>query len=453
MKKVFLCMLLCGIVRLAANAAQRPDQLASDEDKLQWFKEARFGMFVHWGLYSVLGGTYDGRTMPDTTLPNGKSWYAEWIQQRLEVPDSAYQALAKQFHPDHFNADEWIHEAKNAGMKYFVITAKHHDGFALWDSKVSDFDIAATPLKGRDILGELVKACKKYGLKYGFYYSHWQDWEHPKGAIPYWKPAREDKDFEQYWQEKSLPQVRELIEKYDPDLLWFDTWDDEAKLLITPRRRDELVHLVRSMSSKCLINGRIAMHDPGDDIDFLEMMDNAYPKGLLEKPWQTPATMNHTWAWHSKDFNWKSSGQMLRYLVSNASKGGNYLLNIGPKPDGTLPLPAVRRLREMGAWMLTNGEAVYATQPVHIKTSEQVVLTQKEVDGLSYIFVHILDEVKENKIWLSLKPAEILSCQLLETGEEQQVLANQQGGVDIHLSPKENYDNSIRVLKLIRRKP
>jgi len=449
MKKVFLLMAVLGFFYECSNARQSPNLLVAENDKIQWFKEARFGMFVHWGLYSVLGGTYDGRTMPDTTLPNGKSWYAEWIQQRLEVPDKVYQSLVKEFNPVFFNADEWIQEAKNAGMKYFVITAKHHDGFALWDSKVSDFDIAATPLKGRDILGELVEACKKYGLKYGFYYSHWQDWEHPQGAIPYWKPARADKDFEKYWQEKSLPQVQELIEKYDPDLLWFDTWDEEAKELITPKRRDELVNLVRSLSKKCLINGRIAMHDPGEDIDFLEMMDNAYPKELLEKPWQTPATMNHTWAWHSKDFNWKSSGQMLRYLVSNASMGGNYLLNIGPKPNGTLPLPAVRRLREMGAWMLTNGEAVYATHPVDIMASEHVVLTQKEMDGRLCIFVHILDDVKENKISLQLKDKEIISCQLLETGEELEVAANQQGGVEIQLSPKSKYDNAIQVLKLI----
>lgn len=420
-------------------------------DRLKWFEEAKFGMFVHWGLYSLLGGTYNDHTLPDTTLPNGKSWYAEWIQQRLEIPDDEYQALAKQFNPMNFNADEWIAEAKNAGMKYFVITAKHHDGFALWDSKVSDFDIGATPIRGKDILGELVAACKKYGLKYGFYYSHWQDWEHPQGALPYWKTPRPDAEFEKYWKEKSLPQVQELIERYDPDLLWFDTWDDEAKGLITPKRRDELIALVRSLSGKCLINGRIAMHDPGDDIDFLEMMDNAYPKEMQQKPWQTPATMNHTWAYHSKDYNWKSSGQMLRYLVSNAAKGGNYLLNIGPKGDGSLPLPGVRRLREMGAWMLTHGNAVYATTPVTgIALSSDVAYVQKIVDGKQEIYVHMLTYPESGRLILPFTAEQIASCEVIDTGE---LLAPEQtsAGLVINFPKEVPFDESIWVLKCIMR--
>ncbi|WP_134087649.1 alpha-L-fucosidase [Olivibacter sp. XZL3] len=450
MKKFFSVLLLFFSLQQSSVGQQVPESV---DDKVQWFKEARFGMFVHWGLYSVLGGTYNGRTMPDTTLPNGKSWYAEWIQQRLEVPDAVYQALAKQFNPIRFNAEDWIREAKNAGMKYFVITAKHHDGFALWDSKVSDYDIAATPLKGRDILGELVDACKKYGLKYGFYYSHWQDWEHPQGAIPYWKPARESRDFEKYWKEKSLPQVQELIERYDPDLLWFDTWDEEAKDLINPARRDELISLVRKLSKKCLINGRIAMHNPGEEIDFLEMMDNSYPKELLEKPWQTPATMNHTWAWHRGDFNWKSAGQMLRYLVSNASKGGNYLLNVGPKPDGALPLPAVRRLREMGAWMLTHSEAVYATQPVDgLEADKGVVLTQKNVNNQRILYVHVMEERADNTVKLPIAADKVQRCQLLETGEELGLTEDGTAGLMIQLPAKASFDSAIRVLKVEMKK-
>ena len=172
----------------------------------------------------------------------------------------------------------------------------------------------------------VVKACKKHGLKYGFYYSHWQDWEDPDGAMPFWYPWRPDEDFEKYWQRKALPQVKELIEKYDPDLLWFDTWGWDNH--ITPERRDELIRLVRTYSDKCLINGRICFSNPGENIDFLEMHDNSYPKEMLDKPWQTPATMQNSWAYHSKDYNWKPATRMLRYLVSNTSMGGNYLLNV-----------------------------------------------------------------------------------------------------------------------------
>ena len=329
-------------------------------EKVEWFKEAKFGMFIHWGLYSILEGTYNGHTMPDTTFPQGNSWYAEWIKPRLEVPDDYYNGLIKEFNPVNYDPDSWVREAANAGMKYLVITSKHHDGFALWDSDVSDFDIMNTPYK-KDLIAPLVAACKKYGLKYGFYYSHWQDWEDPDGAMPYWYPWRPDEDFEKYWQRKSLPQVKELIEKFDPDLLWFDTWD--WKTHITPERRDELIRLVRSLSDKCLINGRICYDNPGDNIDFLEMHDNSYPKEMLSKPWQTPATMQNSWAYHGKDYNWKPSSRMLRYLVNNTSMGGNYLLNVGPKADGTLPAPAIRRLREMVAWLGANGEAVFGAVP------------------------------------------------------------------------------------------
>jgi len=416
--------------------------------KTQWFEEARFGMFVHWGLYSILGGTYKERTMPDTTLAHGKSWYAEWIQQRLEIPEDEYKALAKEFNPANFNADEWIKLAKEAGMKYFVITAKHHDGFALWDSQVSDFDIGSTPLKGRDILGELVAACKKYGLKYGFYYSHWQDWEHPQGALPYWKPARNTVDFEQYWKQKSLPQIKELIERYDPDLLWFDTWDSEAKTLITPERRDELITMIRKLSAKCLINGRIAMHDPGNDIDFLEMMDNSYPKTMQNKPWQTPATMNHTWAYHEKDYNWKSSGQMLRYLVSNASKGGNYLLNIGPKGDGSLPIPGIRRLKEMGAWLLSNGESIYATkQSEDLMASKDILFTQRRLNKNQVaIYAHVVGNLPNNTLTIQIDHP-ILSCQLLETKEVLKYSISG-GNLTINLPTRATFDNSILVVKI-----
>lgn len=389
-------------------------------NRADWFEEAKFGMFVHWGLYSILEGSYNGHTLPDTTFKNGRSWYAEWIQQRLEVPEKTYQALAGQFNPAKFNADEWILEARNAGMKYFVITSKHHDGFALWDSKVSTYDIGSTPFK-RDILGELVRSCKKYGLKYGFYYSHWQDWEHPGGEWPGWsKIERTDAEFEKYWQQKSLPQVAELIKRYDPDLLWFDTWDEPTK--ITDKRRDELIALIRKMSPKCLINGRISFASPGNDIDFLEMHDNQYPAVVLQRPWQTPATMQESWGWHAKDYRWKPAAQMIGYLVGNTAKGGNYLLNVGPKPDGTIPPMAIKRLREMGGWLAANGEAVYGAGPLPALTGgaalpkqmELAYTYKKDKDGSAYIYISLL-KPQPQQIIFPFPYKKILDCRLLET--------------------------------------
>lgn len=195
----YLALFLCSLCMLSQNiSAQKKQSLSLDESKAEWFKEAKFGMFLHWGLYSVLEGSYNGHTMPDTTMPQGNSWYAEWIQARLDIPATEYRKIKDRFNPTRYNAEQWVKEAKNAGIRYIVITAKHHDGFALWDSKVSDFDIKNTPYK-KDLLKPLVDACKKYGLKYGFYYSHWQDWEHPCGAVPDWKTQRTSEVFEKYW--------------------------------------------------------------------------------------------------------------------------------------------------------------------------------------------------------------------------------------------------------------
>ncbi len=434
----FLLAFLC--VGCAEKTTPKEVSMKLDPSKVEWFKEAKFGMFIHWGLYSILEGTYNGHTMPDTTFPQGNSWYAEWIKPRLEVPDDYYNGLINEFNPVKYDPDSWVREAANAGMKYLVITSKHHDGFALWDSDVSDFDIMNTPYK-KDLIAPLVAACKKYGLKYGFYYSHWQDWEDPDGAMPYWYPWRPDEDFENYWQRKSLPQVKELIEKFDPDLLWFDTWD--WKTHITPERRDELIRLVRSLSDKCLINGRICYDNPGDNIDFLEMHDNSYPKEMLSKPWQTPATMQNSWAYHGKDYNWKPSSRMLRYLVNNTSMGGNYLLNVGPKADGTLPAPAIRRLREMGAWLGANGEAVYGAVPSGLKVDDpDVYLTEKQEGDKRFLYVFIA-EAKASVTIPSMLSKGVSS---LETGQPLEV-STAGGQTVINLPDNLFKDKSIVVLK------
>ncbi len=405
-----ILLLLC--LSTFAYPQQNKSNLSLDPAQSQWFRDAKFGMFIHWGLYSILEGSYNGHTLPDTTFANGKAWYSEWIQMRLEVPGKEYRKLAQSFNPVNFDADAWIREAKNAGMRYFVITSKHHDGFALWDSKVSDFNVINTPF-GRDVLAELVAACKKYGLKYGFYYSHWHDWEYPGGALPHWMDRVPDEEFEKYWRAKSLPQIKELITMFDPDLFWFDTWNEESH--ITDERRDELIGMIRSLSPKCLINGRISYYNPGENIDFLEMFDNAYPDAIMDKPWQTPATMQHSWAWHANDFNWKSADRMIGYLVNNTSKGGNYLLNVGPKADGSFPLPAVRRLREMGAWLLVNGDAVYGASPVKQEVPEGIFLSQKQQNGKSYLYISIT--TKHDDVKLNIPAGNtIRNCKVLETG-------------------------------------
>lgn len=399
-----------------------PLSLISDtEARSQWFQDARFGMFIHWGLYSELAGSWGGRTMPDPSLPNGDNWYSEWIQTRLEVPREEYQKLVHTFNPTQFDAEFYAREAELAGMKYLVITSKHHDGFALWDSAVSEYDLGATPYKG-DLLGDLVEACRKRGIKVGFYYSHWQDWEHPGGAVPAWPgtpqyPSQED--FDRYWYEKCLPQVAELMDRYDPDLLWFDTWYVNAGKLISPAKRDELIDMIRSKSERCLINGRILAHDPGPRVDYLSAGDNEFPERNMGRPWQTPATMYKSWAWHANDFNWKSSDMMTQLLVQNASLGGNYLLNIGPYANGEIPAPSIRRLREIGAWLYAHGESIYGAYPLDdIPAPEWGRLTtRKTKDGERIVYAHVMEWPVGRPINLPAALGPALSATVLETGE------------------------------------
>lgn len=420
--KLQLIALLSLLFALPLIAQQPPvaSQPMTTEERTQWFRDARFGMYIHFGLYSILAGSYNGHSMPDPTLPNAKGWYAEWAQTRLEVPAAAYQALAKQFNPVNFDAEKWISEADNAGMKYFVITSKHHDGFALWPSQVSDYNITLTPFKDRDILMELKKACQKHGIKFGLYYSHWQDWNAVGGAWPQWSTTkRTSEEFGKYWEAKAIPQVKELITRYDPDLLVFDTWGDkDERLHITAARRDELIHVIRTMSPRCVINGRILYSNPGPDVDYVDMNDNHYPdpNQPMTRPWQTPATMVRSWGWHAGDHDWKPVSQMLGYLIGNTSRGGNYILNIGPKPDGSFPDVAIGRMRQMGGWLAANHEAIYGAGPVKMTPPAGVALTQQAVDGRTLIYASLLATQPDNRLELPIKADTITDCTILDTG-------------------------------------
>jgi len=361
-----------------ANSTESPytvdqvDTMPKSATDNNWMADTRFGMFITFGLYSIPAGVWQGEEM-------GRNDYAEWIRAQWRwpqpsggIPRKDYDTLLARFSPDKFDAEEWIRLASEAGMRYFVITTKHHDGFALWDSSVSDYDLAATPFgaRGRDLLGELARACRKYGVKLGFYYSHWQDWEHPGGALPPWPeitndpPLKQPSDeaFGNYWEKKCLPQVAELIERYQPDMFWFDTWSNGAKNQVTTARRDQLINLIREKAPKCMINGRIASHDPAG-ADFISMGDNQFPDGnnAPKVPWETPGTMNHSWGYHRLDFQWRTFDQLLDAVITNAHHGGAVTLNVGPLPDGSFQQAARRRLKEFAAWMEINESALHPT--------------------------------------------------------------------------------------------
>ena len=354
---IFAFLSACAVLvaSLAASARQQPPAASAadpmKEKRLEWFREAKYGLFIHWGLYAIPAGEWKGRRIPGI---------GEWIMNRAKIPVKEYEQLAKQFNPVKFNADEWVQLAKDAGMKYIVITSKHHDGFALYDSKVSTWDVVdATPFK-RDILKELAAACAKQKMPLGFYYSQSQDWHHPGGASNDWDfPSDADKDksgaFDRYLVEKAQPQVRELLTGYGPvALVWFDT----PRLMTNrPDRADPFTQIVRTLQPMTLIDGRL-----GVEGDYVTTGDNVIPPEIQKQAWEVPATINHTWGYRKDDHDWKSPGQIVFKLVDIVSKGGNYLLNVGPMADGVIPQPSQDNLRHVGRWLKINGEAVYGAR-------------------------------------------------------------------------------------------
>ncbi len=271
------------------------------------------------------------------------------------MPVREYEKLASRFNPVKFNPDEWVQLAKDAGMKYIVITSKHHDGFAMFHSKASAYNIVdATPFK-RDALKELADACARQNMRLGFYYSQSQDWHEPNGAGNELDFGPDDKkDYDQYLRGKAEPQVRELLTSYGPvALIWFDT-----PRMMTGDRGQRFADIVRSLQPNTLIDGRL-----GTEGDYRSTGDNIIPGQVLGDAWETPATINHTWGYRTDDTDWKSPGQIAFKLVDIVSKGGNYLLNIGPMPDGVIPQASQDILRTVGRWLQVNGEAVYGAGP------------------------------------------------------------------------------------------
>ncbi|MFW6156053.1 MAG: alpha-L-fucosidase, partial [Armatimonadota bacterium] len=319
---------------------------------MSWWRDARFGMFIHWGIYAVAEGRWNGQHVEGL---------GEWVMYRARIPVEEYETLAEQFNPVKFDAEEWVALAARAGMRYLVITAKHHDGFAMFDSAVSEFDIVdATPC-GHDIMAELAAACQRHGIRLCFYYSQAQDWHHP-GGEGHWDRAEHwqtqtvtEQEFAAYLDAKAKPQVRELLTQYGPiGLIWFDT-----PVAINPEQSQELVELVHELQPECLVNGRVG-NEKGD---YSSLGDNQIPRGPVKGDWETPATMNDTWGFKADDDNWKSTEELLHLLVDLASKGVNYLLNVGPTAEGLIPPESVKRLKEIGAWMDVNSDAIYATDP------------------------------------------------------------------------------------------
>jgi alpha-L-fucosidase len=327
-------------------------ETADNAARMQWFREAKFGMFINWGLYAVPAGEW-----------NGKTGYAEWIMLQARIPMTDYEKFAGRFNPVKFDAKEWVRIAKDAGMKYLVITTKHHDGFCMFDSKLTDYSIVKTTPFKRDPMKELAAACHEAGLTLCFYYSV-PDWHHPEFPAKYSQhefhgAPNPNADIEKYVAYVK-GQVRELLTNYGPiGILWFDGGGsfkgtgDRAQLM----HAREIIDLIHQLQPQCLVNNRLGV--PADYGTPEQKIPGERPKEVFE----VCMTLNKHWGYNSHDKDWKTPQQIIYNLTDIVSKGGNYLLNVGPTADGIIPQPSQDNLHAIGRWLKTNGEAIYGAGP------------------------------------------------------------------------------------------
>jgi alpha-L-fucosidase len=390
-----LCSALVATILLAGlnlRAAETTDVASADpyagetpaqrDARMKWWREARFGMFIHWGVYSVPAGTYQEKKI---------GGIGEWIMFNGKIPVADYREFARQFNPVKYDADEWVRTAKDAGMKYIIITSKHHDGFALFDSKASDWNVVKVSPHGKDLLKPLAEACRRHGLKLGFYYSQAQDWNNPGGGVcgKHWDPAQ-DGSMSDYVKNVAVPQVKEILSNYGPiAVLWWDT-----PCGITKEMANELLAPLK-LQPGIIHNNRLGGGYNGDT----ETPEQFVPAtGYPGRDWETCMTMNDTWGFKSYDNNWKPVETIIRNLVDIASKGGNYLLNVGPTSEGLIPAPSVERLREVGKWMKANGEAIYDTSASPFKRLAWGRCTRKARDGGTTLFFHVFNWPADGKL-------------------------------------------------------
>lgn len=448
-----LLLLISGICNSISIAQENklPDSL-----RMKWWEEARFGMFIHWGVYAQFGGVYQGHEQ----ARGG----AEWIMNRSKIPVDEYQAMARQFNPVQYNPDEWVRMAKDAGMKYLIITAKHHDGFALFETKTSKWNMVDATPYGKDLLKPLAAACKKYGIKLGFYYSQAQDWNNPGGSAArklmregwpnpdsakidaytlahkgHWDPKQETASFDDYIKNVSVPQVKELLSNYgDIAVLWWDTptnMTDEAATMLQDQLR---------LQPNIITNDRLKRPNfPGDT----KTPEQKIPdwSELEGKHWETCMTMNGTWGFRTSDHKWKPAETLIRNLVDIASKGGNYLLNVGPKPDGTFPQESIDRLETIGKWMKVNSEAIYATKSSPLQPFEWGRCTMKTQGKNTLLYITVFDWPQDGKIILPIKN-KVSKASLLANGKILQV-KSQADEIKIEV-PKQAIDPVATVIKI-----
>ncbi len=392
-------------VSMTVTAAESADSYANEtpqerDARMQWWREARFGMFIHWGVYAVPAGTYQDRRI------NG---IGEWIMHNAKIPVETYRSYSRDFTAARYDADEWVRLAKEAGMKYIIITTKHHDGFALFDTRASDWNVVQSSPYGRDLIKPLADACRRHGIRLGFYYSQAQDWVNGGSAAGgKWDPAQE-RSMDDYIDRVAVPQMRELLSNYGefPAVLWWDTPIDMNR-----ERAEKLIALLK-LRPGIIHNNRLGGGFLGDT----ETPEQYIPStGFRDRDWETCMTINDTWGFKSYDHDWKSTETLVRNLVDIASKGGNYLLNVGPTADGVIPAASVERLKEVGAWMKANGEAIYATTASPFRRLSWGRCTTCRAGEETILYLHVFDWPKDGRLTVRGLKNDVVSARLLVNG-------------------------------------
>ncbi|WP_163400060.1 alpha-L-fucosidase [Flavobacterium fluviatile] len=424
-------LVLVTLLNVNTGVAQSKSKVKklSDDERMAWWRDAKFGMFIHWGAYSIIGGERG------TKIAGGG---AEWAMDKLDYTVKDYEQFPKMFNPTLFDADAWVKMAKDAGMKYIVITSKHHEGFALWDSKVSNYDVMDTAPFKRDVIKELSVACKKAGIIFCVYYSI-VDWHHPQAQgnlYPNYNIAQHDDpsvvnpEFPQYFKNYMKPQVKELLTNYgDIGVVWFDgDWISDY----TTEMGKELYNFIREIQPNTIVNNRVDKgrtgmdgmnNKPGQFAGDFGTPEQEIPDTGIATDWEACMTMNGTWGYKPSDTNWKSSEDLIEKLVDIVSKGGNFLLNIGPDGFGRFPAESIRRLEAMGQWTKKNGEAIYGASASPYEKPKWGRYTKKGDVLYAHVFnwpkdglLKLNKDIKFKKVTLLTNPGVALNA--LKTSSE-----------------------------------
>lgn len=452
MKNKLLFISLITLLSLNLFAQQN-----TQDKKMAWWREARFGMFIHWGPYAVWGGDYHGYL--------SRMGGPAWMMNRCKIPVQEYQEMTKTFNPVKYNPETWVRLAKEAGMKYMIITAKHHDGFAMFKSKASKYNIVDFTPYNKDILDELAKACRKYGMKLGFYYSQAQDWNNPGGATHRrpmqqgwpnpnseaidaytlahngsWDPIQQTRTIEEYTDSVAIPQIKELLENYgDVAVIWWDTPSGPASCA---KKINEII----KKYPQVITNDRLIRnekHITGDYKTPEQMIPTE--KQLDGTDWETCMTLNNSWGYQCRGIVWKSPQTLIVNLIDIVSKGGNLLLNIGPDPEGVIPEGNVKRLKIIGKWMKKYGNSIYGTERCKVKKPDFGYCTQRIIGNKTHIYLHVINWPEDRQLLFRLYQ-NASSVRLLHNGQKLN-FKNTHDGIYIN-TPRKAPDKIASVIEL-----